>query len=458
MFWRLSAIGVAPFQRWHTIAVMKGVLQILWSAVYSRSFYVDVRDRPFKPAAFLFLSLGLIGIGIWTAMLYPSSIPLAFSGIPKAVVSAYPEDLIIQVANGELSINKPVPYYVPDTLFSTLSSSTEQAKNLVVFDTKDQLSGSLQENSTLALVKKTYMISGGNQERYMSFSKIVATTTITRTDVAAFVGKLEPYVPVAIIGGGLLLTILMTLLGGVAWAIGHMLYVLIPAAIVFLVGLITSARPSYKQAYMTTLYASIPVAVVVYLLGQLHISPLAYLYTLAVVAIVLVNMFQSASETVPQAGDFPGPIARLKGMISVPAIATGAIVDVVGTSVFTTISLLVLVSGQFPDKSIFELMGSVSSWGGGNNVLGFLLNWVLGGAFTVLGGFVAAWIAKKHIWLNSVLASTLCVFSTLLMLFSPELRATAGTLTILLSLIGNPLLALGGGYLYIRFVQKSRNE
>lgn len=288
----------------------------------------------------------------------------------------------------------------------------------------------------------------------MSFSRFVATTTITRTDVEAFVDKLAPYVPVAIIGGGLLLTIIMTLLGGVAWSIGHMLYVLIPATIVFLVGLITSARPSYKQAYMTTLYASIPVAVIVYLFGHLHVPLPPYLYTLAVVAIALVNMFQSASETVPQAGDFPGPIARLKEMISVPAIATGAIVDLVGTAVLTTIMLSVLVSAQFPDKSFFELMGSMSSWAKDNIVLGFLFNWVIGGAFTVLGGFVAAWIAKKHIWLNSVLASTLCVFSTLLMLFSPELRATAGTLTILLSLIGNPLLALGGGYLYVRFVQK----
>jgi hypothetical protein len=73
----------------------------------------------------------------------------------------------------------------------------------------------------------------------------------------------------------------------------------------------------------------------------------------------------------------------------------------------------------------------------------------------VLAGFLAARIARKYIWLNSILASTLCVFLTVFALFSPDIREGVGVPGLLIALVANPLLALGGGYLYSRFEHRS---
>jgi hypothetical protein len=427
---------------------MNDILKILGASVFSPRFYSDVSNRPFKPAAFFLATLGMIGIGIWAMMFFPSAIPVAYSDMPDAVVSAYPEDLVITLADGQLSINKPVPYYVPNTLFPN-TASDKPMTNLVVFDTDDVLPSSLEENSTALLVKKTYMISGGNQQRFMSFSKFTATTTIARSDVAAFVGSVAPYIPLGIIGGGAAMVVVFTLLGGILWAVTHIVYLLVPSTIVYLLSRFSAVRPRYAQAYMTALYASVPVSVVAYVFGHLHVNPPWFIVTATIVGIALVNIFRSAPEETIVDGDLPHPISELKSMLSVPAIAIGASVDVIGSAICAAFMLNMIPSGHSA-TSVFDLSQLMY-----HDPLQIALNVLIGGAFTVLAGFLAARIARKYIWLNSILASTLCVFLTVFALFSPDIREGVGVPGLLIALVANPLLALGGGYLYSRFEHRS---
>jgi len=69
------------------------------------------------------------------------------------------------------------------------------------------------------------------------------------------------------------------------------------------------------------------------------------------------------------------------------------------------------------------------------------LNLLIGGGFTVLGGYIAARIAKHDELLNGTLASFLCVLFALLAIESTSI------LWVIVSVVVNPILALLGGYL-----------
>ena len=110
--------------------------------------------------------LALIGIAPYLIASYVMFVvPFAFSNMPEMIESFYPRDLVVTIANGHVSTNQPEPYRVPNPF------GDFRTKYLVVFDGRNTLSMNLRENSTYALVKDTYMISGApGQERIVYFA------------------------------------------------------------------------------------------------------------------------------------------------------------------------------------------------------------------------------------------------------------------------------------------------
>jgi hypothetical protein len=128
--------------------------------------------------------------------------------------------------------------------------------------------------------------------------------------------------------------------------------------------------------------------------------------------------------------------------ISFKAVVIGALADVVGTNIWTVflVIYLVAVTHTHPASSS-EIMEALN----GSMVLK-VLNWIIGGAFSVLGGYVAARISKQHILLNATLASFLCILSGVYALTS--VMTAYETLLVILAIVLNPALALMGGYIY----------
>jgi hypothetical protein len=126
--------------------------------------------------------------------------------------------------------------------------------------------------------------------------------------------------------------------------------------------------------------------------------------------------------------------------ISFKGVIIGSVADIVGTNIWAlAVALYLLVKHQLYSLPVGEQTGQLHILLGDPAVEA--LNIIVGGGFSIIGGYLAARIAGHHERLNGTLASFLCVAFTL---------AAIGSLSIgwvIEGVVGSPILGLLGGYL-----------
>lgn|SRR3989338_1245378 len=270
---------------------MRHLFHIIRSTLYDPAFYAIVRKEPLGTGIRWNAILGFIGVGLIAALLYGATLPSAFSPFVDSVVASYPDDLIVVVAGGEVSINQPQPYYIKNTLFK------DGPENLIIFDGEDTLKGGTKEHSTLVIVKKTHLITGEeNSERATHFDPKAATTTVTKADVARIAEAVRPYFKPLVILGGLFVSMLFVVFGGGTWLLFHLIYLALPGLLMYLYGRFRSPQMEFKESYVVALYASIPVAILTFIAARFDLHWPVFIYTLFVMLVALVNLTQIANR------------------------------------------------------------------------------------------------------------------------------------------------------------------
>lgn len=264
------------------------------STVYNPVFYAKAQREGMNSPIKITAVLGGIGAIILMATLYVALIPFTNPPFLDKIAALYPDDLVITLAHGEVSINQPEPYYVKNTL------DAKGPADLVIFDTGDTLKGGAAANGTYVLVKKDYAITdqGTGGERVASFAQMAttSTTSISKADVAGFIDKIRPYVRPAVLIGGLFAVVLGALVGAAFWLAFHLLYLLIPGILIYLYGRFRVPQMKWKDSYIVALYASIPVAIATYFLHFAGLAWPIFFYTLLVMLVALLNLAQAPSR------------------------------------------------------------------------------------------------------------------------------------------------------------------
>lgn len=139
--------------------------------------------------------------------------------------------------------------------------------------------------------------------------------------------------------------------------------------------------------------------------------------------------------------------------VSIKGVVIGSITDIVGSNIWGVfLSIYILFAYnllQYPPSELTNRMLTIIR----TDSLVFLANFLVGSAFSILGGYISAFIAKREELLNGALASFLCVASGLCSLATGTIESI---LLILLGFILSPLLSMFGGFL--RLKQRSRNQ
>ena len=269
------------------------VAQTIRSSLYDPLFYSGARSHPLSSPLSVLGILGVLAIGLSLGIAYSSSlVPFALSSFPERLVSAYPADLVVTFGSGIVTTNQPAPYYVANPITKDMLG-TSTPKYLTIFDTDDKLGIDLQQNDTYALVKKTYVIApdnNGGGDRITTFSKEDGTTTVSRADVAGFVAKLKPYFAPVLIIGGFVLVLLGIVVGTFFWLVFHCLYMFLPAALLWFFMYLRNTKTTYGESYVLALYASIPVAIISFLLTLLGLPLPGMTYTLLLLIVAIVNL------------------------------------------------------------------------------------------------------------------------------------------------------------------------
>jgi hypothetical protein len=171
---------------------------------------------------------------------------------------------------------------------------------IAVFDLNNELPVSLKEVSTVALFKDTYVLLPGqnNTQQITPYTELGTTTgTLHKGMINSFVAKISPYFTYAVLGGAVFLGVGMVLFGGILWTTFHMVYVIIPACLVWLLHAIQKSRLDFFAAYMRALYATIPIALLSFVAGLfLQMKLPLFGYTAMVLLIVIVNTWRGETR------------------------------------------------------------------------------------------------------------------------------------------------------------------
>jgi|RhiMetdeSRZDD1v2_1073273.scaffolds.fasta_scaffold1432961_1 hypothetical protein len=149
---------------------------------------------------------------------------------------------------------------------------------------------------------------------------------------------------------------------------------------------------------------------------------------------------------------------EIRKKVSILGFVIGSVVDIIGTNiwgVFMTIYVMLSYNlFQTAASSPTELTAKVLNIFQTDPLI-FSVNFIVGAMFSILGGYIGAYIAKHDELLNGALSSFLCVLSGIYGLFSGSHPVYLILLEIL-ALVISPLLGMLGGYL--RLKQKSGKQ
>jgi len=136
--------------------------------------------------------------------------------------------------------------------------------------------------------------------------------------------------------------------------------------------------------------------------------------------------------------------------LSFKGIIIGSITDIVSSNIFQ-IPLFVWITISLSRSGVSqEQMKSAIILALHDNASYFLFSVMIGGSCSILGGYVAAKIAKQHEVLNGTLASFLCIFGSLYTIFTGTSQFPLWQQIFFLLL--SPVLTAFGGYLRSRQV------
>lgn len=274
---------------------MKTMFETFKKSVFSPQFYREVGGGSFKDALRYYakfgLALSLLSVIAFGLLLVPQGVGFLRERAPELVKEYYPAGLVLNIVNGELSVNVPLPYIIATKDITRRAIQNWKFDNVIVIDTQNDFNKkTFDEYNTFALVTKHEIVTSNNGGN-VTIQEIPSTMTtmINQTAVLSWVEKVRASL-VYVVPIGLLILFVTLFFGFILYLIPLFVLALIP----FLLARLKKIQLSYGGAYRMSLYAVIPGIV---LKSILNISGVffvpAYLTFLIFLLIIVMNVRES---------------------------------------------------------------------------------------------------------------------------------------------------------------------
>ncbi len=225
-------------------------LKTFQQSLYSPPFYKHLLDTRIKSGLLYYFLLVLV-LSIFQILL---SIPAYLDAqkqlttTSNQVISAYPIDLEFTIDEGKLSTTAEEPYVIP---IPPSSDNVDESENLLVINTQIPYSTEqFREYDTLAWATRdmVYYQESKDDIRSVSYQNI-DDFTLNKALVESTYKKIQPYFVWIAPGIGIAHALGLLFLG--AW---RLLYLLLLAAFLLLVGKMFSSTLTWKQTFKLLLY------------------------------------------------------------------------------------------------------------------------------------------------------------------------------------------------------------
>ncbi len=277
---------------------IKAFVSRLNDTFYNPSFYKQSIAEPREKAMSLLFWVNVLAASVFAVTvlinLMPSMIDFAKGNYVSEV---YPDGLEVAIKGGEVSINEPVPYYLPTP--EALMEEGDDMENLLVIDTTEDLSvDTIKSYNSLAVLTKDslYFAKDENETRVFSLDES-EDLTITEDKVISWSKIAIKWAYVAIIP----LTLMMI---GLVAGFSFVYYIIISFALTLIPLLIGKARKlpiTYRSAYIVSLYALVPVVMIDIVTTLFGLLTLPFWLVLVIFTVVVILNLRDwkAVEVVP---------------------------------------------------------------------------------------------------------------------------------------------------------------
>jgi hypothetical protein len=280
-------------------------------SIYSPDFYASVPESSFWKAFRYLLLLFFI-----LAVLQTIIMSLAVKNIEKELgtlltntVNSYPEELQVELKDGKVSTNVSEPYFIP--LPEGDNWEEENIKNLIVIDTKTPFSApqfNVYESAAWVTKDAVYYKRDSARIEAFDLSQIQEDFVLNKSFVETLGGTIRPYLkyvtPVLIVA---------TFIGTFAGFEMKLLYLLLLALGILLLGKVMKWGLSYAHSYKVGMYAITAGVLTEFVLSAadqyLQIPRLPFLFTVMTIVVVYVNLraYQAREEVIPKPREDAAP-------------------------------------------------------------------------------------------------------------------------------------------------------
>jgi hypothetical protein len=288
--------------------------QTIKDSIYNPQFYKGIRDQKASVSVKYFAKLAFVIACVVAIIPIVGGVGLLtwkhneIDNIHSQIRDVFPQELVVDVKNGEVSTNMEEPYAIalPESIKKEISSEgmLYTLNNLLVIDTSKSIEMSdFQMHETLLIVGK-HEIGVLNPEKnemtLRSLEGSAVTYTLNRTSFEIVVDMIWRVVKVIAI----IILVLLPFLIFAGIFVGYSAYLVFGALAVWLASNITNQSLTYGQSYKTGLHLITLPLILSFALPPLFHAP--FLFTLVLLAVAYVNFKSSVkpeSETTMQKED-----------------------------------------------------------------------------------------------------------------------------------------------------------
>ncbi len=266
--------------------------QSLKRSVHDPEFYREVSKQSFSQGFSFFIRYILLLSAMVSLVILTYLGIFLFGGkfdeMMRDAKSFYPDDLVVTIVNGKISINQEQPYAIPLPVSGNIKDKEGDLNYLAVIDTEYPITlEALKEYKTVTLVGESsigFRDDSGTLKIYeipKEVNMVIDRSWVDGT-VDKGIGAIKKVgFGVAFVGVPLAIFI--------GFTIGVMMYLIFAALIVWIIARVNNLSYSYKQSYVASMYLiTVPQALSVVFFWLAIIIP--YFRTIIFIVLAILNL------------------------------------------------------------------------------------------------------------------------------------------------------------------------
>ena len=263
---------------------LKAATYVFANSLISPKYYQHIIETRFSFSLKYFAVLALIASLItFSSTVKPITQDLSegISALESTALNAFPEDLVVTLKDGELSINQPEPYIFAMPKDFTDEPETKTPSNFLVFDSIGTLDD-LEKYDTLILVNRTNILVQGSNKVEVYPLKDYPDGELTAEILRSFANEVKPFLKAIPY-----IVLTFALLGTVLYYFGFRLaYLVIVSLALMAFGSLRGLKLSFSKYYQVGLHA-ITLPLIIEVLSDAFQFPINYPYWFLVLNVLV---------------------------------------------------------------------------------------------------------------------------------------------------------------------------